>query len=87
MRPLPPHSAFLLGMGPLPPPRPQDLAVAQFNALLNNGAFAHPQAVPGLQVSLPPSQIHSQMIVMPTPTPAAPALPSQAPGKSHHKAI
>ncbi|KAG6908316.1 hypothetical protein DXG01_005292 [Tephrocybe rancida] len=31
--------AYLLGMGPLPPPRPEEIAVARFNAALNNGGF------------------------------------------------
>lgn len=34
--------AFLCGEGPLPPRRPQDLAMAHFTAAMNNGAFENP---------------------------------------------
>ncbi|KAF8055894.1 hypothetical protein FPV67DRAFT_1567097 [Lyophyllum atratum] len=36
-------AAYLLGAGPLPPPRPEDLAMAQLTAAMNNGAFEHPE--------------------------------------------
>ena len=31
-------AAYLLGMGPMPPPRPQDVAVAMANHLLDHSA-------------------------------------------------
>lgn len=33
------NAAYLLGMGPMPPPRPQDIAVARLNAAMDSGAF------------------------------------------------
>jgi hypothetical protein len=33
---------YLLGIGPMPPPTPQDLALARLCTALNGGAFKHP---------------------------------------------
>lgn len=33
------HAQYLLGMGPMPPSRPQDRALALFNQQANNGVF------------------------------------------------
>ena len=33
---------YLLGIGPMPPPHPQDIAVAQIQGALNGGAFEQP---------------------------------------------
>ena len=33
---------YLLGMGPMPVPRPQDIALAQIQGALNRGAFEQP---------------------------------------------
>jgi hypothetical protein len=45
---------YLLGLGPMPPPCPQDIALAQMHRALNGGIFEHPWAQnvppPGLQV-------------------------------------
>jgi hypothetical protein len=34
------HAAYLLGLGPMPPLRPEERATALFNAQLNSGAFS-----------------------------------------------
>ena len=58
---------YLLGMGPLPPPRSQDIALAQIQGALDGGAFEQPwNMYPPLQapLHLPPAHpVHTQVPV------------------------
>ncbi|KAE9390214.1 hypothetical protein BT96DRAFT_946304 [Gymnopus androsaceus JB14] len=51
---------YFLGIGPLPPPTPQEHAVANMNRALDSGAFdgtqCHPQSIPQMQGVIVPHQ-------------------------------
>ncbi|KAG6906679.1 hypothetical protein DXG01_012659 [Tephrocybe rancida] len=69
-------SAFLLGMGPPPPPRPEEIAVARLNAAMNSGAFDPAAQQPHAQASgmrnrdtPPPPSVPAQTLEVRIPVP------------------
>ena len=51
-------AGYLLGLGAMPPPRPQDIALAQMHRALNGGVFEHPWT----QNAPPPIQVPQQVL-------------------------